>query len=103
MHNEPVIKKKISGSFYYIFRAKNTIFKDDKIKHQSIKIHPLADKYLRKSIDLLLENNKKVVIIRLPQGDEKIKKEGIKVAILKDYMLQLQKDYGDKIYSLGNI
>lgn len=48
----------------------------------------------------MLENNKKVVIIRLPQGDEKIKQEGKKVAILKDYMLQLQKDYGDKIYTL---
>lgn len=86
--------------FYSIFRAKNTTLKDDRIRQQSIKIHPLADKYLRKSIDLLLENNKKVVIIRLPQGDKKIKTEGKKVAILKDYMLQLQKDYGDKIYSL---
>lgn len=86
--------------FYYIFRAKNTVLKNDRIKQESIKIHPLADKYLRKSIDLLLENNKTVVIIRLPQGDRKIKKEGEKVAVLKDYMLQLQKDYGDKIYSL---
>lgn len=86
--------------FYAIFKAKKTALKNDKIKQQNIKIHPLADKYLRKSIDVLLENNKKVVIIRLPQGDKKIKKEGKKVAVLKDYMLQLQKDYGDKIYSL---
>jgi hypothetical protein len=99
-------QKKISKTsfplkyFYYIFRAENTALKNDNIKQQNIKIHPLADKYLRKSIDLLLENNKKVVIIRLPQGDEKIKIEGKKVAVLKDYMLQLQKDYGDKIYSL---
>ena len=83
--------------FYNIFKVTT---RSDKIKQRSIKIHPLADKYLRKSIDVLLENNKKVVIIRLPQGDKKIKKEGKKVAILKDYMLQLQKDYGDKIYSL---
>lgn len=82
--------------FYSIFKTDTT----DKTKQQSIKIHPLADKYLRKSIDVLLENNKKVVIIRLPQGDRKIKEEGEKVEILKDYMLQLQKDYGDKIYSL---
>lgn len=86
----------ILKDFHRIFPS----LKNDKTKQQSIKIHPLADKYLRKSIDVLLENNKKVVIIRLPQGDEKIKEEGEKVEILKDYMLQLQKDYGDKIYSL---
>lgn len=74
--------------------------KKDEIKQQTIKIHPLADKYLRKSIDLLLKNNKTVVIIRLPQGDGKIKATGKWIPVLKDYMLELQKDYGDKIYSL---
>ncbi len=98
-------QKRISATFplkYFntIFRVKNTTLKNNKTEQQDMKIHPLADKYLRKSIDVLLENNKKVVIIRLPQGDKTIKTQGKKVAILKDYMLQLQKDYGDKIYSL---
>lgn len=90
----------ILKDFYRIFKPTSPSLKDDKTKQKNIKIHPLADKYLRKSIDVLLENNKTVVIIRLPQGDRKIKKESKSATILKDYMLQLQKDYNDKIYSL---
>ena len=64
--------------------------------HQS-RVHPLADKYIRKAIDVLLAHDIEVVLIRLPQRNDKIEIEAHKIEPLAEYMDTLQRDYHQRL------
>ena len=60
-------------------------------------VHPLADKYIRRAIDVLLAHDIEVILIRFPQKNAKIKLEAHKIEPLAEYMDTLQRDYHQRL------
>ena len=96
---QALISRYVFSFLHGFFRPLDSV-KDDQASDPANEVHHLADKYIRQSIDFLRERNKKIILIRLPQGDKKIQTESLRVLPLEGYMAQLQEDYNNEIYVL---